>query len=192
MVPLWMGRLSRIFYLNMRGNQLRGTFPHHLLQSPLRPTVLDMSHNSFSGAIPMNERFPTLLAMGLLYVFFFWEITAYNFISLEICQTAIATASQAPYHISISKLHNLESLDLSNNELSGNIPSVLADLDSLGYFNVSCNNLSGEIPSKGHLVTFDERSYIGNAHLCGRPTNISCNPTRAPEESDNEEEEHVK
>ncbi|KAL1190955.1 Receptor-like protein 1 [Cardamine amara subsp. amara] len=84
---------------------------------------------------------------------------------------------------SFSKLKDLGSLDLSNNKLDGNIPPMLADLNSLGYFNVSCNNLSGEIPSKGHLLTFGTMSYIGNAHLCGRPTNKSCNPTGVLEPS---------
>ncbi|CAA0175064.1 unnamed protein product [Arabidopsis thaliana] len=101
---------------------------------------------------------------------------------------------------SISKLKGLESLDLSNNKLDGSIPPALADLNSLGYLNISYNNLSGEIPFKGHLVTFDERSYIGNAHLCGLPTNKNCISQRVPEppsvsthakEEENEEEGNV-
>ncbi|CAH2038669.1 unnamed protein product [Thlaspi arvense] len=84
---------------------------------------------------------------------------------------------------SISKLKGLESLDLSNNKLGGSIPPELADLNSLGYLNISYNNLSGEIPFTGHLVTFDETSYRGNAHLCGLPTKKSCNPERVSEPS---------
>ncbi|CAN8272651.1 unnamed protein product [Cochlearia groenlandica] len=93
---------------------------------------------------------------------------------------------------SISKLKYLESLDLSNNKLNGNIPPQLAGLDSLGLFNVSYNNLSGEIPSKGHLTTFDEKSYLGNDHLCGLQINKICNPMGLPksieEEEDNEDD----
>ncbi|KAL0884557.1 hypothetical protein Bca101_008538 [Brassica carinata] len=84
---------------------------------------------------------------------------------------------------SISNLKNLESLDLSYNKLHGNLPPQLADLNNLGYFDVSFNNLTGEIPFKAHLVTFDEKSYRGNPHLCGPPTNKSCNLERATDPS---------
>ncbi|KAF2593172.1 hypothetical protein F2Q70_00042865 [Brassica cretica] len=63
--------------------------------------------------------------------------------------------------------------------LSGSIPPLLADLNSLGYFDVSFNNFSGEITFKGHLVTFDVTSYRGNPLLCGLPTNKSCNLERS-------------
>ncbi|CAA7024366.1 unnamed protein product [Microthlaspi erraticum] len=134
---------------------------------------LDLSSNRLSGEIPVE--------IGNLV-----NIRCLNFSSNRL-------TGSIPYNI--SKLKNLESLDLSNNKLYGKIPPVLTDLNSLGYFNVSCNNFSGEIPFKGHLVTFDNRSYIGNAHLCGLPTNISCNPTKNPEANalthSNEEEDDV-
>ncbi|KFK23624.1 hypothetical protein AALP_AAs63430U000100 [Arabis alpina] len=88
--------------------------------------------------------------------------------------------------------HCLESLDLSSNKLDGKIPTQLAGLDSLGYFNVSFNNLSGEILLNGHLLTFGEMSYIGNARLCGSPTKKSCNlvlETSASKHAKEEEEE---
>ena len=46
----------------------------------------------------------------------------------------------------IGQLTNLYSLRLQNNELSGEIPSELFDIQGLRYINLSGNSLSGEIP----------------------------------------------
>ncbi|KAI3839592.1 hypothetical protein MKW92_041384 [Papaver armeniacum] len=78
--------------------------------------------------------------------------------------------------LSIGSMIGLESLDLSFNRLSGDIPSSLTSIDSLGYLNLSYNNLEGTIPRGYHFDTLslDGSAYIGNALLCGFPTNKSC------------------
>ncbi|KAG6633304.1 hypothetical protein CIPAW_12G039300 [Carya illinoinensis] len=77
--------------------------------------------------------------------------------------------------ITFSKLALLESLDLSHNSLSGEIPSALIDLTFLEVFNVAYNNLSGKVPDmKAQFGTFEKRSYEGNLHLCGPPSDKSC------------------
>uniref|UniRef100_M8BNW5 Putative LRR receptor-like serine/threonine-protein kinase n=1 Tax=Aegilops tauschii TaxID=37682 RepID=M8BNW5_AEGTA len=75
-------------------------------------------------------------------------------------------------------MQSLESLDLSQNKLSGEIPSSLTNLTSLSYLDLSYNSLSGRIPSGPQLDTLSAENqslmYIGNSGLCGPPVHKNC------------------
>ncbi|PON98107.1 LOW QUALITY PROTEIN: LRR domain containing protein [Trema orientale] len=98
----------------------------------------------------------------------------------------------------IGNLTKLESLDLSDNVLSGEIPGSLAEVSSLAYLDLSNNQLSGRIPTST-LQSFNASSYSMNLGLCGPPLTSSCpgdetprdSPTSTPDddESYNEESE---
>ncbi|KAG2260638.1 hypothetical protein Bca52824_079932 [Brassica carinata] len=148
------GEIEVNFFSKSRYETYHGYFLNNM-------SGLDLSSNQLSGEIPVE-------VWDLKY------IITLNFSSNRF----IGSIPE-----SISNLKNLESLDLSYNKLHGNLPPQLADLNNLGYFDVSFNNLTGEIPFKAHLVTFDEKSYRGNPHLCGPPTNKSCNLERATDPS---------
>ena len=54
-------------------------------------------------------------------------------------------------------------LNLSANELSGEIPAALGNLANLSYLNLDVNELSGEIPAElGDLANLQELSLLGN------------------------------
>ncbi|PON59245.1 LRR domain containing protein [Parasponia andersonii] len=98
----------------------------------------------------------------------------------------------------IGNLTKLESLDLSDNDLSGKISSSLAEVSSLAYLDLSNNQLSGRIPTSTQMQSFNASSYSMKLGLCGPPLTSSCpgdetprdSPTSVPDdESYNEENE---
>ncbi|ESW15410.1 hypothetical protein PHAVU_007G070400 [Phaseolus vulgaris] len=130
---------------------------------------LDLSSNSLVGSIPDDlTSLSGLIGLNL----------SHNHLSAKIPNN-------------IQKMKSLESLDFSNNNLSGPIPTNMSIMDNLGFLNLSYNNLSGSIPTNDHFLTFDNRSFAGNPHLCGEPLTNKCSisngvPTSVSHEEHNE------
>nr|GEZ70138.1 leucine-rich repeat protein [Tanacetum cinerariifolium] len=61
------------------------------------------------------------------------------------------------------------------NQLTGPIPSSIGALNFLSHLNLSHNNLSGQIPTGSQLQTLmDPSIYVGNRDLCGAPLPKNC------------------
>ncbi|XP_039158263.1 putative leucine-rich repeat receptor-like serine/threonine-protein kinase At2g19230 [Eucalyptus grandis] len=61
------------------------------------------------------------------------------------------------------------SLDLSDNQLTGEIPETLAELPNLSFLNLSGNNLIGSVPEALKKMVVENNLYmslIGNTNLC--------------------------
>ncbi|KAM1442197.1 hypothetical protein EV1_010009 [Malus domestica] len=69
-------------------------------------------------------------------------------------------------------MRQLESLDLSQNKLSGEIPPQLAKLNFLSFLNLSNNQLVGRIPTGPQFSTFTSASFTGNKGLWGSPLTV--------------------
>ncbi|KAH7278502.1 hypothetical protein KP509_38G044500 [Ceratopteris richardii] len=107
---------------------------------------LDLSFNMLGGTIPE--------AMGYL--------TALQMLSLAHNQLV------GPIPASFSHLKNIGVLDLSFNHLEGGL-WPLANCTFLVQIDVSNNNLSGEIPNAGQLPTAPAAGFLNNTGLCGEP-----------------------
>ena len=78
--------------------------------------------------------------------------------------------------------------------ISGGIPSSLTEVDRLEVLDLSNNNLSGKIPTGTQLQSFEASSYTGNPELCGAPLLKRCSGdepavSTAPPARDEEEDQ---
>lgn len=107
---------------------------------------LDLSYNMLEGNIPED--------MGYL--------TALQMLSLGHNQLV------GPIPASFGHLRSIGVLDLSYNKLEGGV-WPLANCSFLVQVDVSNNNLSGNIPTTGQLSTAPIAGFLNNSGLCGEP-----------------------
>ncbi|EEF29887.1 serine-threonine protein kinase, plant-type, putative, partial [Ricinus communis] len=109
------------------------------LQLPIRShmdlSMLDISHNSFHGRIPMQigAYFPSLAELQMSRSGFHGSIPN-----------------------SIGNMSSLTYLDLSNNQFSSNIPNSIENMPSLYVLALTNNDVSGSLPSNFSLSSISE------------------------------------
>ena len=133
-IPLEIGELINLNYINLRFNQLSGQIPS-TIGSLSNLHILSLSDNQLSGQIP--EQFSNLLNIQELYLY-------NNQLSGEIPDI-------------FTNLNQLSELGIFNNNLEGTIPSSLCEIYSqLNYLGIYSNNLCPPYPD---CLTLDD---IGN------------------------------
>ena len=130
-IPAWIGQtMPSLLILRLRSNLLNGSIPSQLCSlSSLH--ILDLAQNNLSGSIP--SCLGNLSAMAS-------EIELYRYEG----DSMVLTKGREDLYKSI--LYLVNSIDLSNNALSGDVPGGLTNLSTLGTLNLSINHLTGKIP----------------------------------------------
>ncbi|PIN04770.1 Leucine-rich repeat protein [Handroanthus impetiginosus] len=169
-IPYWIGdQLSELKVLILRFNEFYGSIPSSLC-GLVHIQILDLSSNKISGVIPncvyqyfamtekKNESMPIMDHNTSIYGYPLGEV--YHFQSAYF----MWKGKEVKY---VNNLGLVEIIDLSNNNLVGQIPSNITKLVGLVGLNFSTNNLSGPIPCNiGDLKSLDFLDFSRN-HLSG-------------------------
>ncbi|XP_009341051.2 inactive leucine-rich repeat receptor-like serine/threonine-protein kinase At1g60630 [Pyrus x bretschneideri] len=146
--PKILNRLDQLRVLSFKGNSLSGQIPD--LSGLLNLKSLFLNDNNFTGVFPSSISDLHRLKVVVL---------AGNKISGEI-------------PMSLLRLRRLYVLYLQDNRFTGPIPPL--NQTSLRFLNVSNNQLSGEIPVTPPLILFNASSFLGNVGVCGVQIDKPC------------------
>ncbi|XP_072084136.1 receptor-like protein EIX2 [Arachis hypogaea] len=142
-VPNWLwGKLLTMNIFNISGNNLTGTIPN--LPIELSYPEIDLTSNQFEGSIP---RF--WLPASALYL----SNNRFSNITSFVC------GNNTAMHLGI--------LDLSNNQLKGELPDCWNNSKSLQFLDLSNNKLEGKIPFSLGVLTNLEALILRNNNFTG-------------------------
>ncbi|XP_030481510.2 receptor-like protein EIX2 [Cannabis sativa] len=178
-IPTWLGEkyMRSLLILSLRSNSFTGIIPTQLCTlSTLH--ILDFSHNNISGHIPkcignlnglkseLTEN--DITYQGKLQIVAKGKKLEYDFIlylvnSLDLSDNNLS--GEIP--MELTRLILLGTLNLSMNHLTGNIPSMIGDCEKLETLDLSMNNLSGPIPQSMSSLTFLNHLNLSYNNLSG-------------------------
>ncbi|KAM1153632.1 hypothetical protein ACFX19_036713 [Malus domestica] len=160
-IPLWIGGSKLLLRLRLRSNYFSEQISQQLCNLQYL-TILDLSHNSLSGTIPKCLNNLT----SLVSVKYDEGYPNYNEQA-----TLTLKGSELVYN---NTLDFVKSIDLSSNNLQGEIPEEISNLILLGTLNLSMNQLTGNIPSKVGNLRSLETLDLSHNHLSGQiPQSLS-------------------
>ncbi|KAH7669452.1 Leucine-rich repeat protein [Dioscorea alata] len=165
-IPAWIGEhLSYLTVLMLKWNAFVNHIPQTISQLQYLQ-ILDLSSNNLSGPIPKS--LSNLTTMQMLP-----ETTRLIIIGIEDGETMSLTFRGREDEYNQDNIEYLNYIDLSNNELSGNIPEELAGLYGLQSLNLAGNTLEGEIPDKlGRMQQLESLDLSRNKLSGGIPATL--------------------
>jgi Leucine-rich repeat (LRR) protein len=170
-LPTWIGQeLPSLAFLRLRSNLFYGHIPEELTKM-INLQYLDLAYNNITGSIPrsignykgmiqtrdFDDGSEDAFDYGMLFDDNDMVEYSENFTVLTKGQERLYTG----------EIIYMVNLDLSSNNLIGEIPEEVATLVALKSLNLSWNTFSGEIPEKiGALVQVESLDLSHNELIC--------------------------
>ncbi|MED6121355.1 hypothetical protein PIB30_029342 [Stylosanthes scabra] len=158
-IPSWNGsEFPKLQIVRMRRNMFSGSIPSSFCEF-VALKILDLAQNKLVGPIP--HCIGNITGMASAYTPSS-QANSSGWGKQDLKQ--VIKGRELDY---INNLKYVVNLDLSNNSLSGSIPSEISSLSGLIGLNLSYNNLSGEIPKMIGDMKSLESIDLSHNHLCG-------------------------
>ncbi|RHN44152.1 putative protein kinase RLK-Pelle-DLSV family [Medicago truncatula] len=166
-LPLSIGNLNQLKYLNISYNNLQGSIPHQL-GFIKNLTTLDLSHNFFNESFPISITGIELTLLHLSWNSLDGELPSSlgNLKQLEYLDISNNNiGGSIPFELGFLK--NLTTLDLSHNKLNRILPISLTNLTHLVYLDISDNFLTVSLPSNFDQLTKLQVLLLNNNSIDG-------------------------
>ncbi|KAI3822923.1 hypothetical protein L1987_10524 [Smallanthus sonchifolius] len=198
-VPVWIGEnLSGLYLLSLRSNNFFGYIPLEICEL-VNLQILDLSMNNLNGTIPtcvsnltsmvqagfsqqlhsfldpfsvVSETYQTkFLPVYADYALIQWQGNTIEFnknlgLLKSIDLSSNNLTGQIPYEL--TDLHELLALNLSSNALVRDIPHKIGEMKNLLTLDLSRNKLSGGLPSSMSQLNFINYIDLSHNYLSGR------------------------
>ncbi|XP_059428367.1 receptor-like protein 13 isoform X2 [Corylus avellana] len=158
-IPQSLGAVTSLETLILTQNKLQGYFPAQELIALRNLNKLDISRNYYNGFLPLQgfERLALLPKLEILDLgsnSFDWSIIPFvsglvSLKTLSLVDNSFVWLNTTTGFESLSRLENLETLDLSYNNLNRSIIESLPAIKSLKNLNLEGNDIGGSFPIKG-------------------------------------------
>lgn len=142
-LPSFIGNCPTLNNIMVENNKFSGEIPVTLWSTALNLTTVYMHHNSFTGVLPASLPW-NLTRLEVQFNRFSGSIPS----SAQNLNVFKASNNLFSGYIpeNLAKLSSLQVLDISSNDISGEISNSISSLKYLTEFNASMNRLSGEVP----------------------------------------------
>ncbi|XP_066334750.1 receptor-like protein EIX2 [Miscanthus floridulus] len=144
-LPMWIGSLTSLRVIRLSHNKFFGSIPMNITNLSCLQ-YMDLNNNKISGSLPIylsNLKFMTNTSMMRCN-------DGPDRIDSHLNSLSTVWKGQELNYGSIQRivLTSMTSIDLSSNDLTGEIPEEIVVLDALVNLNLSRNHLTGVIPKK--------------------------------------------
>ncbi|XP_035545116.1 receptor kinase-like protein Xa21 [Juglans regia] len=167
-IPIAIGKLHMLQFLGLGSNRLKGHIPPSVCHLGSL-AELSLFENELSGDIPTCINNLTSLKgvyLGFNQLTSTFPLSLWSLIDLLEVDVSSNSLS-GPISTEIGNMKVLRTLNLSRNCLSGEIPMTIGGLNSLVYLSLASNQLEGSIPTTfGKLVSL-ELLDLSNNNLSG-------------------------
>ncbi|KAL6874158.1 hypothetical protein ACP4OV_014240 [Aristida adscensionis] len=168
-LPPWIGDFEGLLFLRLSHNMFSGNIPTSMTKL-MCIQYLDVANNSISGSLPRDlSKLLSMMDKGFCSL-------GYNMLAKHGASVfAEMKGRQLNYGTSYKVIDmGLINIDMSLNNLSGELPEDIATLDALVSLNLSWNHLTGKIPNKIGAMWSLESLDLSRNNLSGYiPASVS-------------------